>query len=65
MPQPNQITPAQLSRLIGLPDAPAVVDVRSAEDLAADPRLIPASFALPHDQFLPAPARLGPQPPCR
>ena len=58
MPQHNQITPAQLSRLIGLPDAPAVVDVRSAEDLAADPRLIPGSFALPHDQFLPAPARL-------
>ncbi len=58
MPQPNQITPAQLMRLIGTPDAPAIVDVRVAEDLAADPRLIPGSFALPHDRCDPAPARL-------
>ncbi len=58
MPQPNQITPTQLLRLIGLPDAPAIVDVRNAEDLAADPRLIPGSFAWPHDRFLPAPDRL-------
>ncbi len=58
MPQPNQITPAQLLRLIGLPDAPAIVDVRLPADLAADPRLIPGSFALPHDQFTTAPARL-------
>ena len=58
MPQPNQITPAQLMRLIGLPDAPCVVDVRLAEDLAATPHLIPASFALPHDRFDPAPAAL-------
>ena len=58
MPQPNQITPAQLMRLVGLPDAPAIVDVRMADDLAADPRLIPASFLVPHDQFSNAPARL-------
>ncbi|MFM2351270.1 MAG: hypothetical protein RIR04_2236, partial [Pseudomonadota bacterium] len=25
MPQPNQITPAQLMRLIGTPDAPMIV----------------------------------------
>ena len=58
MPEPNQITPAQLMRLIGLPDAPAIVDVRLPEDLAADPRLIPGSFTLPHDRFDPPPARL-------
>ncbi|WP_426034074.1 chromate resistance protein ChrB domain-containing protein [Cypionkella sp. TWP1-2-1b2] len=58
MPGPNMITPAQLMRLIGLPDAPAIVDVRIAEDLAADPRLIPGSFVLPHDRFDPAPATL-------
>ncbi|OYU39914.1 MAG: sulfurtransferase [Pseudorhodobacter sp. PARRP1] len=58
MPGPNQITPAQLMRLIGLPDAPAIVDVRLSEDLAADPRLIPGSFTLPHDRFDPPPARL-------
>ena len=58
MPGPNQITPAQLLRLIGLPDAPAIVDIRIPEDLAADPRLIPGSFTLPHDRFDPAPANL-------
>ena len=58
MPQLNQITPAQLMRLIGLPDAPAIVDVRTPEGLAADPRLIPGSFALAHDRFDPAPIAL-------
>lgn len=58
MPGPNQITPAQLLRLIGLPDAPAIVDIRIPEDLAADPRLIPGSYTLPHDRFAPAPAHL-------
>ena len=58
MPGPNQIAPAQLMRLIGLPDAPAIVDVRIPEDLTADPRLIPGSFALAHDRFDPAPAAL-------
>jgi rhodanese-related sulfurtransferase len=58
MPQPNQISPAQLMRLIGLPDSPVIIDVRIAEDMAADPALIPSSFALTHDQFDPAPAHL-------
>ncbi|MDZ4393054.1 sulfurtransferase/chromate resistance protein [Cypionkella sp.] len=58
MPQLNQITPAQLIRLIGLPDAPVIVDVRIPEDIAADPRLIPGSFLLTHDGFDPAPATL-------
>lgn len=43
MPGPNAITPAQLARLIGLPDAPALIDVRLAEDAAADPFLIPTA----------------------
>jgi hypothetical protein len=43
MPQINQITPAQLSRLIGTPEAPVVLDVRLAEDVAALPRVIPTS----------------------
>ena len=58
MPQPNQITPSQLMRLIGLPDQPAVLDVRLPEDLASDPRLIPGSRVLPHDRCDPAPANL-------
>ena len=59
MPQPNQISPAQLLRLIGTPEAPAIVDVRLPEDLSRDPRLIPGSFVLGHDQFDPAPSRLA------
>ena len=43
MASPDTITVAQLSRLIGTPDAPAIVDVRIAEDREADPRLFPAS----------------------
>ena len=59
MPQPNQITPAQLMRQIGLPDAPAIVDVRLDEDVALDARLIPGSFRLTHAACDPAPARLA------
>jgi rhodanese-related sulfurtransferase len=43
MPSPTEITVSQLSRLIGLPGAPAIVDVRIDEDYAADPRLMPGS----------------------
>lgn len=43
MPAFNEITVAQLGRLIGLPDAPAIIDVRADEDAAADPRLIPGA----------------------
>lgn len=58
MPQFSQITPAQLSRLIGTPDCPVLIDVRLPEDLAANPRLIPGSQTLPHTAFDPAPAAL-------
>jgi glucosamine-6-phosphate deaminase len=44
MPSPTQITPTQLSRLIGTPTAPIIVDVCIDEDFAADPRLIPTAF---------------------
>jgi len=43
MPSPTEITVSQLSRLIGLPDAPTLIDVRIAEDVATDPRRIPGS----------------------
>jgi rhodanese-related sulfurtransferase len=43
MPASTVITVAQLSRLIGVPNAPAVVDVRTDEDYSADPRLLPGS----------------------
>ncbi len=41
---PTEITVAQLSRLIGLPDAPALIDLRTDDDFRADPRLIPGSI---------------------
>ncbi|UVK40208.1 chromate resistance protein [Mesorhizobium sp. AR10] len=43
MPSTTAITVPQLSRLVGLPDAPVLVDVRIDEDYDADPRLLPAS----------------------
>jgi rhodanese-related sulfurtransferase len=48
MPQFGQITPVQAYRLIGIPDAPAVLDVRLAEDIADLPRLIPTARLIPH-----------------
>src|SRR5215472_2525119 len=43
MPSTTEITVSQLSRLIGLPNAPIIMDVREDEEFAADPRLIPGS----------------------
>jgi rhodanese-related sulfurtransferase len=39
----EQITVAQLSRLVGLPDAPAIIDVRIDEHVAADPIFLPTA----------------------
>jgi rhodanese-related sulfurtransferase len=47
MAAPNEITPAQLNRLIGTPDCPAIVDISIDPDFAADPFLIPGSFRHP------------------
>src|ERR1700712_4251728 len=44
MPTPDAITVTQLNRLIGTPDAPLILDVRTDEDHAADPRALPASI---------------------
>jgi rhodanese-related sulfurtransferase len=43
MPSPTEITVNQLSRIIGLANAPVLIDVRTDEDYDADPRLIPGS----------------------
>ena len=45
MPSPTQITVSQLSRLIGLPDAPVIIDVCIDEDFALDERLIPTAVS--------------------
>jgi rhodanese-related sulfurtransferase len=48
MPSPAEITVSQLSRLIGIPGAPTIIDVRTDEDFNADPRLIPGSCRHPY-----------------
>jgi rhodanese-related sulfurtransferase len=44
MPSPTEITVPQLSRLIGTPNAPTLIDVRIDEDFDADPQLIPSAI---------------------
>src|SRR6516225_8387538 len=44
MPSTTLITTSQLSRLVALPQAPAIVDVRMDDDYRADPRLLPGSL---------------------
>ncbi len=44
MPATTLITSGQLARLIGLPNAPALVDLRIEDDYRADPRLLPGSL---------------------
>jgi rhodanese-related sulfurtransferase len=43
------ISPEKLSRLIGTANTPALIDVRTAEDFAADPRLIPGAVRRDHE----------------
>lgn len=51
MPGPAQISPAQLARLIGTPDAPVIIDVRIPDDFAANPRLIPTAIRHAHKEI--------------
>lgn len=59
MASPTEITVSKLSRLIGMPDAPVLVDVRIDEDFQNDPRLIPASFRHPFDDIAALKPQLG------
>jgi len=43
MPDFQEISPKQLNRLLGLPDAPALIDVRLAEDVETIPSRIPTA----------------------
>jgi rhodanese-related sulfurtransferase len=47
MSSPTSISMQKFQRLVGTPKCPAVIDVRTDEDFAADPRLIPGSFRRP------------------
>ncbi len=51
MASPNSITPRQLLRLIGTPQAPALIDVCLDPDFQADPYLIPGSVRHPADDI--------------
>jgi rhodanese-related sulfurtransferase len=48
----NSITPEKLARLLGRPDSPLLIDVRSAEDFAADPRLAPGARRMDAEQVV-------------
>jgi rhodanese-related sulfurtransferase len=48
MSSPTQISPDKLARLIGTANLPALIDVRTDEDFAADPRLIPGAVRRNH-----------------
>ena len=43
MPSAISITVSQLSRLVGVPGAPTIIDVRTPDDFNADPRLLPGA----------------------
>lgn len=47
MPSPTTISFQKFIRLVGTPRCPPVIDVRTDEDFAADPRLIPGSLRRP------------------
>ena len=44
----TSISVDKLSRLIGTPTAPVLIDVRTDEDFAADPRIIPGALRRSH-----------------
>lgn len=48
MAAPNEITPPQLLRLVGTPDAPLFIDISIDPDFDEDPFLIPGSVRHPH-----------------
>lgn len=43
MPSPTSINVQKFARLVGTPRGPAIIDVRTEDDFAADPRLVPGS----------------------
>ena len=49
MPFPTSIATDKLARLIGTANTPALIDVRTDEDFAADPRLIPGAVRRNHE----------------
>jgi rhodanese-related sulfurtransferase len=54
MPAPDAISCEQLARLLGTPKAPTLLDVRTAEARATDPRLVPGAITLTEADLSPA-----------
>ena len=50
MPAPNILPAERLFQLVGRPDTPVLVDVRSDKDAAADPRLLPGASRKPAEK---------------
>ena len=59
MPAFGTLSPEMLARLIGTPEAPAVIDVRVPEDFGADPRLIPTALRSAHESVPELAAGIG------
>ncbi len=57
MASADSISVSQLSRLIGTPDVPVIVDICIDEDFTKDPRFIPTAFRHPYGDI----AALAPQ----
>lgn len=51
MPAPNEISQKQLTRLLGTPSAPTIVDVCIDTDFQEDPRVIPTAIRARHDDI--------------
>lgn len=47
----NEISPANLMRLIGTPQCPVIIDVSIDEDFENDPHLVPTAFRQPHPEI--------------
>ncbi len=54
MATPDAITVAQLMRLVGTQEAPQIIDVRTDDDHAADPRTLPAGVRRDHRTVAPS-----------
>ena len=62
MPAPNAISFDKLTRIIGTPRAPLLLDVRSEEDFATDPRLLPGAARIDDQALAALASQLGGQP---
>ena len=51
MASPAEISVTRLNRLVGTPDCPVLIDVRTDEDFSDDPRLIPGAFRHPFTEI--------------